>query len=227
MFARAAAVIVAATVVGACSSPPQPETITLTFIRHGESQGNTSGFIDSSVPGPALTPLGVEQAKKAADELRNDGFDGVYASTMVRTQQTAAPLAGDLGDQVEVLPGLREIGAGWFEGKPDSMVGSYFAAPMQWLQGDRNAQIPDSVNGNQFNDEFTAAVQKIYDSGDKKPVAFSHGGAIAMWTLMNAINGKDSLLTSHPLPNTARVVVKGSPTSGWTLVDWDGITQFN
>jgi len=47
-----------------------------------------------------------------------------------------------------------------------------------------------------------------------------------MWTLMNARNGKQSLLTDHPLPNVGRVVLTGNPTMGWTLVDWDGITNF-
>ena len=47
-----------------------------------------------------------------------------------------------------------------------------------------------------------------------------------MWTLLNARNGKNSLAADHPLPNTGRVVVTGNPVIGWTLVDWDGITQF-
>jgi hypothetical protein len=47
------------------------------------------------------------------------------------------------------------------------------------------------------------------------------------WTLLNAKNGKNSLLTSHPLPNTGRVVITGNPTGGWTLVDWDGIRNFS
>ena len=43
---------------------------------------------------------------------------------------------------------------------------------------------------------------------------------------MNVKNPKDSLLSNHPLPNTGRVVIQGNPITGWTLVDWDGITQF-
>jgi hypothetical protein len=47
------------------------------------------------------------------------------------------------------------------------------------------------------------------------------------WTLMNVKNPKDSLATSHPLPNLGRVVVTGNPATGWTLVDWDGIRDFS
>ena len=42
-------------------------------------------------------------------------------------------------------------------------------------------------------------------------MVFSHLNAIMYWTLMNAKNAKNSLLTSHPLPNTGRVVITGNP----------------
>ena len=223
---KAAAALVAATIVGGCSGPPPVPSITLTFVRHAQSQGNASGLNDTSVPGPSLTPLGEQQAKKTADALRRNNFDGIYASTMVRTQQTAAPLARDLGEQVEVLPGLREIEAGMFEGRPEADAAStYFLAPAMWLEGNRDARIPGSIDGNEFNDRFTGAVQKIYDSGEKNPVAFAHGGSIMLWTMLNVRNPNDGLLEAHPLPNTGRVVIEGNPVNGWTLVDWDGIAQ--
>lgn len=223
---KAFAALLVASVVGACGSgaAPPPPSVTLTFVRHAQSQGNASGLIDTAVPGPGLTPLGEEQAQKAADALRSKDFDGIFASSMVRTQQTAAPLARDLREQVQVLPGLRELGAGMFEGRPEAAAAStYFLAPTLWLDGNRNARIPGSIDGNEFNDRFTAAVQKIYDSGDKNAVAFAHGGSIMLWTMMNVRNPKDSLLETHPLPNTGRVVIKGNPVTGWRLVDWDGI----
>ncbi|MGB3483689.1 MAG: histidine phosphatase family protein [Mycobacterium sp.] len=219
-------VLAAAVFLGACgSTPPPPPSITVTFVRHAESQGNASGLIDTSVPGPGITPDGVLQADSVADELRGKDFDGIYASTMIRTQQTAAPLADELGEQVEVLPGLREIPAGWFEGKPEAdSPTTYFLAPSQWLQGRRDARIPGSVDGNEFNEQFTAAVQKIYASGDTNAVAFSHAAAIMTWTQMNVVNPDDKLLWNHPLPNVGQVVIEGNPVSGWRLVSWDGVT---
>jgi broad specificity phosphatase PhoE len=227
MFGRAACAVVTAAVLGACgSTPPPPPSITLTFVRHAQSEGNASGLIDTTVPGPNITAEGEKQAQQVADELRGKDFDGIYASSMVRTQQTAAPLADELGEQVDVLPGLREIEAGWFEGTPEAAAAStYLLAPEQWLRGARDARIPGSVNGDEFNDDFTAAVQKIYDSGDTKPVAFSHGAAIMTWTQMNVRNTDDELMMSHPLPNVGEVVIEGNPVTGWTMVSWDGIDQ--
>ncbi|HET7072667.1 MAG TPA: histidine phosphatase family protein [Mycobacterium sp.] len=223
----AVAVLAATVILGACSGSPQVRSITVTFIRHAQSEANASGIIDTEVPGPGLTPEGKGQAEKVAHDLARNNYDGVYASTMVRTQQTAAPLAAELGKKVEVLQGLQELNAGWYEGKPVSMApATVLVAPAAWLSGDIQAAIPGSITGKEFNDRFTAAMQKIYDSGQQNPVVFSHLYAIEYWTLLNARNAKDSLLTSHPLPNIGRVVISGNPMTGWTLEDWDGIRNF-
>jgi broad specificity phosphatase PhoE len=227
MIWKVAAVLAATVIVGACGGSPQARSITLTFIRHAESEANASGIIDTSVPGPGLSPEGKAQAEQLAHQAHNN-FDAVYASTMARAQQTAAPLAAELHKQVEVLQGVQEINAGWYDGKPVSMASStYLLAPADWLRSDRQDSIPGSVSGKEFNDRFTGAVQKVYDSGHSNPVVFSHLYAIEYWTLMNVKNAKESLLTSHPLPNIGRVVITGSPTAGWTLVEWDGIRDFN
>jgi broad specificity phosphatase PhoE len=153
--------------------------------------------------------------------------DAVYTSTMADAQQTASPLASQLGKQSEIVAGLQALNAGWYNGKPESMASStYMMAPANWLAGDTHNSIPGSVNGTDFNNQFLAAIKKIYDSGHNKPVVFSQGAAIMVWTLMNVKNPKTGLLTSHPLPNVGRVVISGNPTDGWTLVDWDGVRNF-
>ncbi|ANW63652.1 histidine phosphatase family protein [Mycobacterium sp. djl-10] len=224
---RFVAPVLALTVLlsGCGSDPAPPESITVTFVRHAQSQANADGVIDTTVPGPGITADGEKQAQQVADELRARDFDGIYASSMIRTQQTAAPLARDLGEQVDVLPGLEEIPAGWFEGSPEAAAPmTYFLAPEQWLQGQRSARIPGAIDGDEFNEEFTAAVGRIYDSGDKNAVAFSHGAAITVWTQMNVTNPDGNLLMSHPLPNVGQVVIEGNPVTGWQLVSWDGLS---
>lgn len=227
VFAMLAAALAAALVLGGCSGTPHPRSITLTLVRHAESESNAAGIIDTSVPGPGLTDKGRSQAQEIANQLSRNHYDGVYASSMVRSQQTAAPLARELGREVQILPGLREISAGWFDDKPGSIAHApYLLAPQAWIHGDRTAAIPGSIDGNQFNDEFGAAVQQIYDAGDAHPVAFAHGASIMTWTLMNVKNPRDELLLDHPLPNLGKVVITGNPATGWKLVDWDGIRAF-
>ncbi|WP_284235158.1 histidine phosphatase family protein [Mycobacterium antarcticum] len=224
---RIAAVVVStgivATSVASHAGAAPDDQITLTFIRHAQSAGNVSGFIDTSTPGPGLTDLGWDQAHRVPADFADDGFDGVFASTMVRTQQTAEFLAEELDEPVDVLPGLREIEAGVYEGQPEIAGVAFYAVLKQWARGDRTARIPGSIDGNEFDTRFDDAVAAIYATGDRDPVAFSHGAAIALWTLMNTNNADPTLLETKPLNNTGYVVVRGSPSAGWTLVDWNGV----
>ncbi|OMC22544.1 histidine phosphatase family protein [Mycobacterium sp. SP-6446] len=227
MIWKAASVLAATVIVGACGGSAQAHSITLTFIRNAQSQANADGVIDTGIPGPSLTAEGKGQAQQLVHQAGHNQFDSVYASEMAEAQQTAGPLASELGKQVEVLNGLQSINAGWYNGKPETMSSStYMLAPADWINGDLQNSIPGSVSGKQFNDQFTAAIQKIYNSGHHSPAVFSQGTAIMVWTLMNTKNAKTSLLSSHPLPNIGRVVVTGNPVDGWTLVDWDGIRNF-
>jgi broad specificity phosphatase PhoE len=117
------------------------------------------------VPGPDITAVGFGQALDVANQLRVNRYDGIYASTMVRTQETAGPLSQALGEPVTVLAGLREIEAGENEGLPEATA-PRFPAPAAWLRGDRAARIPGAVNGVEFQSRFNDAVRTIYDSGE-------------------------------------------------------------
>ena len=225
------------------------ENMTITFIRHGQSYGNTSGNIDTQVPGPVLTPDGQQQAKDIAAQLGDRNFDAIYASTMVRTQQTAVPLSQYLGLPIQVLPGLQEIEAGKYEGTPERAgLFGYLTAPLAWaglsvtpppnisfnpITPNLDAFIPSAADpttgltGHQFQDRVNGALQTIYDNGDRNAAVFSHGGTIMIWTMMNAKNlsaeQKIMLFTQHPLGNTGVVVVEGNPEDGWNLVEWNGV----
>jgi broad specificity phosphatase PhoE len=208
---------------GGATTAHADRTITLTFVRGGESTSNAAKVVDTSIPGPALTPLGHQQAVTAANQLRANGYDGIYVSSALRSQQTAAPLATALGMQVSVLPGLREVEAGQYEGQPVASVEQY--ETMAWLRGDRSVRIPGSVTGDEFNARFGDAVQAIYDSGKLNPIAFSQGTATMIWVLTNVDNPDNSLFVNNPIPNTGRIVVVGSPQGGWTLKDWNGMPR--
>jgi broad specificity phosphatase PhoE len=197
-------------------------TITLTFVRHAESEANAAGVIDTVVPGPPLSDKGSEQAGAAAKKLKANGYDAIYASEMVRTQLTAAPLAVALEQRIDILPGLDEINAGAFEGQSMANIDQLLTAPMAWLQGDRTARIPGSVDGNEFDAAFDSAVSTIYNSGHGTPVAFSHLLTIMLGVLMNVENPDNSLFRDPGLANLGRIVIVGSPQKGWTLTDWNG-----
>ena len=229
----------AALLVGAAVPASAAESMRVTFVRHGESAGNASGLIDTKTPGPVLTPLGQQQAQDVVDLLGDNNYDGVYASTMVRTQLTAAPMSQYLGLPIQVLSGVREIEAGVFEGTPEAEASrGYGLYPIGWALPGVIPQIPvdrfnkgtfmpgTNENGFTFDARVDGALQTIYDNGDRNAVVFSHGGTIMFWTMMNVNNltvtQKLQLLQTAQLGNTDYVVIEGNNEDGWTLVDWNG-----
>jgi broad specificity phosphatase PhoE len=201
--------------------------MTVTFVRHGESESNASHTIDNSIPGAHLTPLGQSQATTVAAALvaGGVGYDAIYASNMVRTTETAAPFAAATGLTPTVLPGFREINAGWFEGSSDTGLGGigYVLAPALWTLGARSVPVPGGGDGNAFDARMDAALQLVEDSGAQNPVVFSHAATIMFWTMMNVDNPDLGLMLRHRLGNTGIVVVEGSADEGWTLKTWAGL----
>ncbi len=215
-------------------------SIVLDFVRHGESGDMTA--VNTMVPGPELTDTGEQQAHALVNVLSGSGIDDIYASAMIRSQETAAPLAEALNLPIQILPGLNEIDAGIFEGIPanvgDLPLGGalYLLAPLAWTLGfDFVPQLGSTIdpNGIAFDESFSGAVQSIYDgsvgsgTGTITDAVFSHEAAIAIWALMNVNNPdfsvvlQEFLSTGELLPYTGQVVVDGSP-GDWTLVSWDG-----
>ena len=139
--------ISSALLIGA-AIPAAAELMRVTFVRHAQSAGNASGLIDTSTPGPTLTQNGEDQARAVVGALGVNNYDGVYASTMQRTQLTATPLSQYLHLPIRVLPGVQEIEAGVFEGTPESEAANgYGRFPLAWaLQGNRDLRIPGSIN---------------------------------------------------------------------------------
>lgn len=153
------------------------QSIVIDFVRHGQTPGNAAMLIDTAVPGPGLTALGQQQAQAIANALAAKGpYAGIFDSQLIRTQQTAAPLANLLGMAPQVLPGLNEIHAGIFEDLPQiSPAGLlYLVGPIAWTLGfpivPMLAPGSTDVNGIVFNRAFTGAVQTIYDASLANPV---------------------------------------------------------
>lgn len=85
------------------------------LLRHGQSEFNlhfTATRRDPGIEDPRLTPLGHEQAERAAEALAAGTEAGevrrIVASPYTRALQTAAPLARRLGLPVTIVPLVRE-----------------------------------------------------------------------------------------------------------------------
>ncbi|MEU6154744.1 histidine phosphatase family protein [Actinosynnema sp. NPDC047251] len=197
----------------------------LILARHGETASNLKMALDTLPPGPPLTEAGEVQAAALAASLATERVVAVYASTALRAQQTAAPVAAAFGLEVEVVDGVQEIFCGDLEGRHDKEAFELFlAAVHQWTEGNLDATIPGGESGRQVVDRFVATVDKLATrhAPDDTFVLVSHGGAVRMAALTLATNVQPALAEAGLLPNTGRVVLENTG-NGWTCTSWTGV----
>ncbi len=182
-----------------------------------------AGLLGTEIPGPGLTALGTRQAALVPDALADEPIQAVYASELIRTQLTAAPLAERLGLDVNVLSGIHEIAAADLEARSDrDAIRTYLLTVFDWGLANLDSRMPGGDDGHAFFTRFDDSVATMAAGGHDVVAAFSHGAAIRVWVAGRALNVPPSFAGDHELDNTGIVELSGSPEEGWTLVSWQG-----
>ncbi|MFI5874501.1 histidine phosphatase family protein [Streptomyces sp. NPDC051445] len=198
----------------------------LLLVRHGQTPSNVDFLLDTAVPGPGLTELGERQAAALPQALVGEDVEALYASTLVRTRLTAAPLATARGLDVLVRDGIREIAAGDLEMLPGGSERGelYMRTVFAWAAGDVGLRMPGGESGAEFLARYDAVVAEAAASGAGTVAMVSHGAAIRTWVAARADNVDIPFAAAHPLANTGAVVLEGTPADGWKALSWAGAT---
>ncbi len=97
------------------ATKPAPHTLVL-FVRHGQT-ATTGKELPGRAPGLHLSDAGREQAEAVAARIAElKRVDAVYASSLERARETAAPIAKARGVRVNVDRGLLECDFGEWTG---------------------------------------------------------------------------------------------------------------
>ncbi|MFC6154060.1 histidine phosphatase family protein [Nocardioides yefusunii] len=198
-----------------------PRPFRLLLMRHGQTHGNVAGALDTGFPGLDLTDLGRAQAEAAVDRLAPHAVENVFVSKLVRTHQTAAPLASHHAIAPVELPGIHEITAGEYEmATTREAVMGYLGTVQKWLTGELSARMPGAETGAEFLERYDADVATIAGSGAETALLVSHGAAIRTWVAARVPGVADLPEARQPLHNTGVITVESHPTTDWRLVDW-------
>src|SRR4051812_33467992 len=109
-------------------------TLTLYFLRHGQTPMSREDVFCGSGLDPELTAEGLEMAQSFANAYRTASWSAVYSSPLRRTVETARPLCEALGLQLELRDDLKEIGYGKWEGQTKEAVDlAHHDDYLQWL----------------------------------------------------------------------------------------------
>lgn len=88
---------------------------TIYLVRHGETLANRQGILQGWSNNP-LDDTGRKQASALVTRAARVPLDALYTSDLIRTRETAAPLAAARGMEAKALLGLREISFGKWDG---------------------------------------------------------------------------------------------------------------
>jgi 2,3-bisphosphoglycerate-dependent phosphoglycerate mutase len=163
---------------------PPPGSCEVLLVRHGESAPAVEGRPFPLVDGhgdPELAPDGRWQAERVGERLADDPIAAIYVTTLRRTHETAAPLAARLGIEPVVVPDLREVHLGEWEG--ESIFRKKFAEgdpiSIQVMIEERWDAIPGAESNEALAGRVVPALQAIADTHpDQRVAVVVHGGVI-------------------------------------------------
>lgn len=163
---------------------PPPGATEIVLIRHGASADAIPGepFPLSDGHGdPPLSPVGRQQAEAVAERLAGEPLAALFVTGLARTVQTAAPLAERIGLDPLVVPELREVKLGdWEGGEFRIRVHQGDPLAIQAIVEERWDVIPGAESMDALAARVRAGIESIVGQvgPDATAAAVVHGGVI-------------------------------------------------
>jgi 2,3-bisphosphoglycerate-dependent phosphoglycerate mutase len=161
---------------------PPPNSTALLLVRHGESEALPVGSFPlvEGQGDPSLAPEGRREAVLVGKRLEREGVTAIYTSTLVRTQQTAAPLAEALGLVPTIERDLREVYLGdWEGGLYRKKIADGDPIALRMLAEESWAVIPGAEPADTFARRLRGVIHRIAgDHVGERIVVVAHAGVI-------------------------------------------------
>ncbi|MFF5145270.1 bifunctional RNase H/acid phosphatase [Streptomyces sp. NPDC013157] len=194
--------------VGWASSPDMGAPATFVLLRHGETPLTPQKrFSGSGGTDPELSPVGLEQAQRAAVALARRGtIETILASPLTRTRQTAAAVAERLGLGVTIEEGIKETDFGAWEGLT-------FGEVRERYPDDLTAWLADpSAHPTGGGESFAETATRIAATRDKLIAAYA-GRTVLLVTHVTPIKTFVQLALGAPLQSLFRMELSAASLS--------------
>ena len=177
------------------------KTKRLILVRHGETAWNAEGRIQGMLDVP-LNALGLQQAKRVADELaRSVDVAEMVSSDLVRTRETATPITNATGFESRFDARIRERHFGIWQGMTYEEWRIKDAEGMaRYNAGEEDYGPEGGETARQFLDRCVNAVSDLaIVSREKTLLLITHGGVVSsMVRHSNGLNPQSARTWSVP-----------------------------
>ena len=167
------------------------------FIRHGETDFNRQQRFQGQVDVP-LNASGHAQAARLAQRLAHETVDGFVCSDLLRTRETAAPLAAAWRMTPQLDKAFREQSFGVLEGLDVPTIKTRHADLWaQWLEHRADFRLPQGESLREFHARVLQAVRDLARRHEMRKLATMLGrgrNAVSSWE------------TGRTLPNVPRLM---------------------
>ena len=190
------------------------------FVRHGETVWNTLKIFQGRSNSP-LTELGVEQAKKLSQHLKDIDFKKVYSSPQDRALQTTKLLLGDKNMEITTIDEFQEINMGKVEGIPREEFEKNY--PIEYHNFWNNAMDynPSAYNGESYEeilDRVKLGLERLVkENNNGNILVISHG--VTLKAIFNIINEKGiDEFSKQPVPENTSTTIVEYDSNGFKII---------
>lgn len=199
----------------------------LIFCRHAESEANALHLMANRDQPYGLTERGIGQARELADELAADGVRVLYASHLLRAQQTARIVADRLGVDIRTSTVLRDFDCGVCEGRGDDEAWAMHDELIRVWDEERDygRRIPGGESYNDIHARFVPFVEGVvreHNGADSVVAVIMHGAVMSLFLPVVCDNLTRAFVRQRVTRNCIRVVTE-TRAGGLTCVSWDGV----
>lgn len=151
------------------------------LIRPGESAWHAQGRFQGQADVP-LSARGKQQIQVLGQRLQSWGIDAVYASPLLRSQETAAAIARIHALPVNIEKDLIEIDQGLWQGLTLAEVRGRFGHQLiRWHRHPSTVSLPEGESFDEFRERSLEALARIVTRHPQQAVAvITHDGVIKL-----------------------------------------------
>lgn len=149
------------------------------IVRHGQTDFNRLGIVQGSGVDSSLNATGWKQAWAFYEKYKDENFDAVLTSKLLRTHETMTPFIKD-GLPWEQYEEINEICWGKHEGKKSSpaMKKAFLELLEAWDHGHYDARIGGGESAQEMWDRLSVFVDKLKRRPEERLLVCSHGRAM-------------------------------------------------